>query len=678
MQFLAPLFLVALAGLAIPVLLHLTQREKKQIIRFPSLMFVRRIPYQSVRRRKVQNWLLLLVRMTALALLIAAFARPLILSSDALTPPGAGARELVVLLDTSYSMRYGDRWESARKAAMEAVGSLNASDRGSLVLFSSGTEIAVRSAGERERLTAAVTTAKPGAGGTRYAPALKVAGSILAESKLPRREVVLISDFQRGGWRGEEGTRLPEGALLTPVPVQGAADRANISVTAVSLTPSTFSGQDRMAVTAGLVNRTERPVSGLSVKLQVDNLPVGTKSVSIEPGGTTSVTFEPFSVSRKNMRGTVSLDPDALETDNAYHFVVSPSVPLRIALVDRGSPDARRYVADSLSIGESPRIQTVVRQPETLTDEDLKQSAVVLVNDAPIAANVGRRLGRFVQGGGGLFVVGGSRASWPQEVDVLPATLGVPVDRTRGEPARVGLIEYGHPVFEAFRGPRSGNFSTSRIYAYRRVNPAKDAQVLARFDGGDAAVLERRVGTGRVLLFATGFDQPSSDLPLKAVFPVFVHQAIRYLAAYQEPRPWLTVGDVLDPSVAASARSAPTSRVVLTPSSVRMPLDDEGSDVLELTEQGFYEIRDAANAADLTVIASNVDPAEGDLTPMDPADIAAAAVGAPGAGGGGGSSPVPLTPEAQENNQRLWWYLLCAGILLLGVDTILSNRLAKS
>ena len=76
MQFLAPLFFAALAGLAIPVLLHLTQREKKQIIRFPSLMFVRRIPYQSVRRRKIQNWLLLAVRMAALAMIIFAFARP--------------------------------------------------------------------------------------------------------------------------------------------------------------------------------------------------------------------------------------------------------------------------------------------------------------------------------------------------------------------------------------------------------------------------------------------------------------------------------------------------------------------------------------------------------------------------------------------------------------------------
>jgi hypothetical protein len=121
MQFLAPLFFVALAGLAIPVLLHLTQREKKQIIRFPSLMFVRRIPYQSVRRRKIHNWLLLFVRLAALALIVAAFARPLFRTSNPIVPSGSGARELVVLLDTSYSMGYGDRWAQARTASRAAA-----------------------------------------------------------------------------------------------------------------------------------------------------------------------------------------------------------------------------------------------------------------------------------------------------------------------------------------------------------------------------------------------------------------------------------------------------------------------------------------------------------------------------------------------------------------------------
>src|SRR5215207_9382897 len=144
MSFLAPLFFVALAGLAIPVLLHLTQREKKQIVHFPSLMFVRRIPYQSVRRRKIHNWLLLFVRLAALALIVAAFARPLFRTGTPIVASGTGARELVVLLDTSYSMSYGDRWAQARTAAEDALRGLNASDRASLVLFSSGADILVR------------------------------------------------------------------------------------------------------------------------------------------------------------------------------------------------------------------------------------------------------------------------------------------------------------------------------------------------------------------------------------------------------------------------------------------------------------------------------------------------------------------------------------------------------
>jgi hypothetical protein len=70
---------------------------------------------------------------------------------------------------------------------------------------------------------------------------------------------------------------------------------------------------------------------------------------------------------------------------------------------------------------------------------------------------------------------------------------------------------------------------------------------------------------------------------------------------------------------------------------------------------------------------------EGDLTPLDPEDIVTAAGGTPGRDGEGAQAEaVPLSPEAQERNQRLWWYLLCAGVLFLGLETVLSNRLAKS
>jgi hypothetical protein len=673
-QFLAPLFFVALAGLAIPVLLHLTQREKKQIIRFPSLMFVRRIPYQSVRRRKIQHWLLLLVRVAALALIIFAFARPFFRQADLPIVSGAGARELVVLLDTSYSMAFADRWQRAQAAAQEQIQRMGGADRGSVVLFSTGADIAVRASMDRSPLSAAVAAAKPGAGATRYAPALKVAGGILAESALPRREVVLISDFQRTGWRGEEGIRLPKGTVVTPVPVTSSAEQVNASVPAVSLARSTFSDQERVTVTAVVTNRSDRQVSGTTLSLDVNGIKHGSKPVQLEPGGSSSVEFEPVLVGGRNMKATVMLSPDALAADNTFNFIISPTEPVHVTVVDRGSGGGGLYLSRALAVGDAPRFEVVTRQPETLSDEDLRRSAAVVLNDVVLQPSQARRLQRYVEQGGGLFVAAGQRANWPQEVDILPGSIENPVDRTRGDAARVGALEYAHPVFEPFRAARSGNFSAVPVYQYRKVTPAKDAQVLAKFDGVAPAVIERRVGSGRVLLWASALDTSWSDLPIRGVFVPFIHQSLRHLAAYTVPKPWLTVGQVLDASTAAVKQDA-AQRVVLTPSGRRVPLQDEGSEVMELTEQGFYELR--ARDKDVVVVAANVDAAEGDLSMMDPKEIALAATGgAESAGAPGGGAP--LTPEAQEKRQRLWWYLLIAGLLLLGADTLMSNRLART
>ena len=680
MSFIAPLFFVALAALAIPVLIHLIQREKKQILRFPSLMFVQRVPYKSIQRRRVHNWLLLLVRLAALTLIVLAFARPFFERDDLGTATGGGAREVVVLLDQSYSMGYADRWEQAQAAASEAINGLGPDDRGSVVLFSSGAEIALRStaAGERQRLVAAVSAAEPTAGATRLAPALKVAGGILADSQLPRREVILVSDFQRGGWRGEEGASLPDGATLTPVPIAGGDEAPNAVVTAVSLVRSTFSNQERVTATAVVANRGSQSLTGGEIVLEIDGRPIQTERLDVEAGSSASVAFAPFTLAASDMRGSVRAGADALAADNVFNFVVSPAEPVRVVVVDRGGTgSAALYLTRALAIGDAPHFETTVRQPQALSDDDLLGASIVILNDVVVPAALARRLARFVDGGGGLLVALGPRATWPQDVDLLPAALQARVDRTRGDAARIGALEYGHAVFEPFRAPRSGDFSAARIYGYRAVAPVPSAQVLARFDAGAPALLERRTGMGRVLLWTSTLDLAWSDLPLKPVFLPFVHRAARHLSAYTEPVPWLTVGQVLDASF-GDTTSWLGGAVAVTPSGLRVPIDEEGSDVLELTEEGFYELRTGVGEDVAAVVASNVDSAESDLTAMDPEEVVVAAT--VGAGGGlrAGIAGLPPPPDAQERSQRLWWYLLFLGVVLLGADTLISNRLSNA
>jgi len=76
----------------------------------------------------------------------------------------------------------------------------------------------------------------------------------------------------------------------------------------------------------------------------------------------------------------------------------------------------------------------------------------------------------------------------------------------------------------------------------------------------------------------------------------------------------------------------------------------------------------------MAVVASNVDPAEADLTPMDPQDVVAASTGE-SSSEAVQTAAAPQTPESREKSQRLWWYLLLLGTALLAAETFVSIRL---
>src|SRR5690242_6736928 len=204
LSLLAPWFLAGLAALAVPVLVHLTHKERKTVLHFPSLMFLERIPYQAVRRQRIRNWLLFALRCVAIALLVLAFARPFLARRAALLGASHGARDVVILLDRSYSMAYGDRWTRASSAAKRVIQGMAGDDRGAVVYFDDAASAAGSLTSDKTTLLAAIDSVHPTAGGTRYDAALRLAERILGDTARARRDVVLISDAQRAGWNGRQ------------------------------------------------------------------------------------------------------------------------------------------------------------------------------------------------------------------------------------------------------------------------------------------------------------------------------------------------------------------------------------------------------------------------------------------------------------------------------------------
>jgi hypothetical protein len=680
MSFLTPLFLVGLAGIAIPVIIHLIQKERKNVVAFPSLMFLRRIPYQSVNRRRIRNWPLLLLRLAALALIVMAFARPFLRREGLAAAAAGGAREVVLLLDRSYSLGYGDRWQRALTAAGATIDGLNAGDRATVAWFDTGAEVALRSTSDKGLLGAALDGAQVSAAATRFGPALKLAGSILSESALPNKEVVLISDFQRLGWLGAEGVRLPDGTKVTPVSVADD-EAANVSVTPVVLQRTVVSGQERVTVTGGAINRGGSALDA-TLSLEVDGRVIESRPLKLDATGSSSATFTPFAPTSKFTRGTVRLNDDRLARDNAFHFVVSPSQRLKVLIVERPgiSRAASLYLAQALGLSEAPPFDVVQRSMEAVSGEDISGATVVVLNDVPVQPAMAERLAAFVQRGGGLLAAFGPRATWPGSVaSVMPGVPGATVDRTRGTPGRIGSVEYGHPVFESFRAPRSGDFSSARFYNYRHVTPEPGAGVvLARYDDGAPALIERppdiRAGRhGRVLAWTSTLDVSWNDLALKPVFLPFIHRLGATLASYTQRPAYRLVGDVSAVGAATAPGQARAPQpVVVGPGGRRVVQGASG--VVELKEQGFYTIGSGDRDPEPLVIAANVDLAESDMAGIDPQEVVAGATGLAGGAAPAGTNAT-VTNEERERSQRVWWYLLFGGLLLLTGETLLANSI---
>jgi hypothetical protein len=694
LQFLVPAFLAGLAVLAVPVILHLTRRQRSRVVEFPSLMFLERIPYRSMRRRKIRHWLLLLVRASALVLLVAAFARPLFTDVDLAAGTVLGPREVVILLDRSYSMSHGDRWNAAIAAATEVATGLQPVDRASLIFFDEGARAATRSVSEPERLVRALEEVRVGSMGTRYGPALKLVESILADSDLPNQELFIFSDFQRAGWSGETDVRLPAHVRITPVPVGGAdGDPApeNVTVADLELRRDLFSGRERVTAAARLTRVGGQEPRDIEVTLSVDGRALESAMATLGAEGAAGVTFEPFTLPGPFTRGEVSVSADGLTPDDARRFAISPG-RARSVLVVRGASAGGRstlYLERALGISRGAGYRVDVRGSGALT-ADLAQRSVVVLSDVPLSGPAADNLRGFLEAGGGaLVVLGESSRVAPAAAGLLPATVGAPVDRL--EAGRLGYVDYSHPVLETFAGPDGGDFSRARFYRYRALTPVDSARVLARYDDGQPAMVEGRVGQGRVIVWASSTDNFWNDLVLQPLFLPLLHQTVTYLTGHGPVPEAYVAGDVLDlgdPEALGLRRTddLPTGarvedeRVALTPNGETVAIEPGTRALLDLPEHGFYQVRaPGSEEARPVTVAVNVDIEESDLRAMDPEELVLAVQAAPVADEegqvAGGASVVRV--EDLERRQGFWRFLLIGAFVLLAAETVMSNRLSR-
>ena len=243
---------------------------------------------------------------------------------------------------------------------------------------------------------------------------------------------------------------------------------------------------------------------------------------------------------------------------------------MSIAIVDNGSNDASLFLSKALAIGTTPTFQIDSTSASRATPTTFDKRTVVVLNDTMFPpAGAGGVLRKFVERGGGLLIVAGEHTTWPGgEAELFPGKLG-----RAGEPdvraqrlARISRLQPSRcSKCSRRRGPEIFPRRTCSSTAPSNRRPAD--RVLARYDDGAVAAVERKVGAGRVIVWTSTLDDTWTDIAVKPIFLPLVQQLARYLAHYEQPQSWFTVGQVLD--LNARGRNRP-DRVVVTPSGQRL------------------------------------------------------------------------------------------------------------
>jgi hypothetical protein len=677
MGFLAPALLAGFLAIAIPVVIHLIHRERRETIAFPSLMFLRKIPYRSVRRQKLRHLLLLAVRCLAIAIVVAAFARPFLERRMSAAPAAGDAREVVVLLDRSYSMANAGRWSRATTAVRTIASQIRALDRVSVIAFGASAEQIVEPTSSAGRVEQVVSELRPGSEPTRYATGLRMAIQILGASDLPRKEIVLISDFHRSGWSPNDDVAIPEGVAVRTVDVS-RKENADVAVASASVARSQTGDRARATVTARVMNLgpTARTVDAT---LELAGRRVEMRKVTVPPLAAAQVVFASAPVTATDSRGVVRVSPDSQPSNDAFFFTVAEELGAAVLIIEPDRPRANQslFLTRALGVADDPPVRAVIKTSGATTPVDLRGRSLVVLNEAELPAGaVGAQLRAHVANGAMLVIVPGERgalgAATPEWRAIMPATVGLVSDRVGA--GRWASVDFSNALFEPFRASRA-DFSSVSMSRYRTLTPAPDsARVIARLDDGLPLLVERPVGAGRVLVWASTLDAQWTDLPFHPLWVPLVHQLARWSVSGREARSWFTAPHVL--TLGTEGQEA----IVESPSGKRIRVTpDSQRPAVELRERGFYEIRGSATAIGAgRPVAVNVDLVESDLSHMDPAELVAA-VTSQGQRGAATVARAPFEGTAQEleRRQAIWWYLLLAAVLVLAAETLFSNRLSK-
>ncbi len=610
MGFLAPWFLGGALAVGLPLWIHLLRQYRSTPHPFSSLMFFEQRTQSSIKHRRLRHLALLALRIALLLLLALAFANPFITRKVAGV---SGRKTTVYAIDNSFSMRYGDHLARAKQRAHDAVSRVRSGDKAQVLAIGSQVRYLTQLTDDTGALQAAVQSIQPGDDRSSFGEFARALRTLGQDSKGPL-EVHFYSDMQKSSMPPAfADLQLGNNITLLLDPITDTKD-PNWMVESVTA-PGRIYDPKRVRVQA-VVASIGTETAHRSVSLVLDNKVLETKQVEVPANGRASVQFLSLDSPYGFHRAEVRIEPgDSLHEDDRFQFAVERSDPRRVLFLHEPAHNQSELFFRT-ALEAAPQAGFVIDPlpASQAANQSLSRYAFVVLSDVgSLPSGFEEDLRRYVGGGGAVFIALGASSVSRQRVPVFDEAIsGSRYYAREGDRFQtIGTLDPEHPVLRGTNKLQGIRFFQT-IGVEHRAQDGKE-RVIARLTDQTPLLLERQIGDGRVLVFASTLDNLGNDFPLHSSFLPFIEQTARYLGGQHDRSSNLGVGSFID---LRAAREQAGSVEVIDPDGKRPLSLKEAStaQVFQVTREGFYEVRRGNGRQEL--VAVHPDRRESDLTPI--------------------------------------------------------------
>lgn len=590
MSFLNPLFLIALVSVGIPLLIYLLNLRKPKRIRFSTLAFFESLKSTSLRKIKIKRWLLMALRMLAVAALALALAHPYLPSGMGLMSSGEPA-VVGIIIDNSPSMEQIDRngpyIEQAKEIATDII-NLQDSDNRIVLNVTNGEALTLpylsSSAAERE-----VTELETVISGNYLNRAVSQVVQQLNSAPEPNKLLYIISDGQESQLTILEQQELaePYGLNLQFIRV-GDADPSNAGIDDVSLEKS----EGGKLIRSVVKNYGDQPTGNQFLNVYVDDELLAQQVFDIAAGGSEEFLFDLPESDDRFLQAELVLEGDELVFDNRYFAAIELPEERNVLYVSENTSQGgefRSYLRPLLEASDenSERLQFQFETASDLMPGQFNNAdAIILDAITTIPDYLMQSMIERVQAGAGLLLIpsaDGDIQSYNRLLSLSDAGRYSSLVGSYGSFDRHDQLappENGHPILEAMFDRQDGEelrVNLPELYYYYNINTVEGratAPILSTRTG-NIVLNEVAVGNGTLIYSAIGSDPGWSNFPVKPLFAPLFYRTVEYLASGEEAElNQHVLGNPFDISLSGAATGA-------------VELESGGEQIIPTTRQTF-------------------------------------------------------------------------------------------